>query len=102
MPTHPKPAATEILTRQRIAAAFTMLTDPDSQSSTPVQLDDDERQTIAGVVAHSSHPLAGFAQTVLEEWDDLGLDDQVAGLLLFTEIVNRTGTQREQRLGVER
>ena len=102
MPTLPELPVTEILTRQRIAAAFTALTDPDGQASTSVQLDDGERQTISAVIAKSTHPLAGFAQTVLDEWDELELDDQVAGLLLLAEIVNRPHRQRAVSQGVER
>ncbi len=103
MPSHPERSAPEIRSRQRIAAAFAALTEPDGdRSGTTVHLDDGERQTIAAAVAQSSHPLAGFARTVLDEWDDLELDDQVAGLLLFAEITNQTSRQRKQQIGVQR
>ena len=91
---------TRILTSHRIGAALAVLSDPHASRSDPaLQLDENERQTIAHVLARSSHPLGGFAQTVLDQWDHLEADDHVAGLLLFAEI-----TRRQQRLdlGVER
>ncbi len=95
MPIHPERSVTEILTRQRIAAAFAALTEPDrDHSGTTVRLDDGERQTLAAVLV--------FARTVLDEWDQLELDDQVAGLLLFAEITNQTSRQRKQQIGVQR
>lgn len=103
MSTSPEIPVTEILTRQRIGAAFAALTDSDgSHTEASLRLDEDERRSIAHVLSQSSHPLGGFAQTVLDQWDQLEADDQVAGLLLLAEIVNRPRRQRTPDLGVER
>ncbi len=103
-PNQPQPVdPTEILTRRRIGAALAALTNPElTPSDASVQLEEDERQTIGHAVGQSSHPLGGFAQTVLDQWDQLDADDRVAGLLLFAEIVNRPHRQRAPELGVER
>ena len=97
----PPPAdPTRILTSQRIGAALGVLADPHANRSDPaLRLDEHERRSIAPVLGRSSHPLGGFAQTVLDQWDHLEADDQVAGLLLFAEITRR---QRRADLGVER
>ena len=94
---------TEILSRRRIAAAFAALTaSDDSHSDVSLLLDEDERRSIAHALNDNSHPLGGFAQTVLDQWDQLDADDRVAGLLLFAEIVNRPHRQRTVSHGVER
>jgi hypothetical protein len=95
-PVQPQPVdPTEILSKRRIAAAFTALTNPDDcQSDASLLLDDDERRSIAHALNDNSHPLGGFARTVLDHWDQLDADDRVAGLLLFAEIVNRPHRQR--------
>jgi len=84
MPSHP--ATTDILTRERIGNA---LTDPDRGITDPsLQLEANERDRITQALQSSSHPLAGFAETVINQWDQLAADDRVAGLLLAAEIVN--------------
>ncbi len=95
-PNQPQPI--EVLSRRRIGAALAALTNPElTPSDASVQLDEDERQSIARAVGQASHPLGGFAQTLLDQWDQLDVDDRVAGLLLFAEIVNRH--HREQTFG---
>ncbi|MDF1598094.1 MAG: hypothetical protein P1T08_18655 [Acidimicrobiia bacterium] len=103
-PVQPQPVdPTEILSRQRIATAFAALAASyDGPSDASLQLDEEERGSIAHVLNGSSHPLGGFAQTVLDQWDQLDADDRVAGLLLFAEIVNRPHRQRAVSQGVER
>jgi len=94
---------TEILSKRRIAAAFAALrASNDDPSDGSIQLDADERQSIAHALNGHSHPLGGFAQTVLDQWDLLDADDRVAGLLLFAEIVNRSHRQRTVGQGVDR
>jgi hypothetical protein len=90
----------EILTRQRIADAFATLTQPE-EARARLQLTADERRSIAEALDQSAHPLGAFARTILDEWEHLDGHDQVAGLLLFTEITNQ-GRQRTRQLGVER
>ena len=93
---------TDILSKRRIAAAFAALTaSNDGPSDGSLQLDDDERQSIASALNGNSHPLGGFAETVLGKWDQLDADDRVAGLLLFADIVNRSHRQRAVGQGVE-
>ena len=93
---------TEILSRRRVGAAFAALTNSDDcNSDASLQLDEHERQSIAHVLNESSHFLGGFAQTVLDQWDQLDADDRVAGLLLFAEIVRRPRRQRAVIQGVE-
>lgn len=103
-PVQPQPVdPTEILSSQRIGAAFAALVNSaDCRSDASIQLDEDERRSIARVLNQNSHPLGGFARTVLDQWDQLDVDDRVAGLLLFAEIVNRPRRQRAVELGVER
>ena len=93
MPSHPAP--TDILTRERIGNALTALTDPDRGITDPsLHLDENERDRITQALQSSSHPLAGFAETVISEWDQLAADDRVAGLLLAAEIVNSPRRER--------
>lgn len=102
MPPRETPPAdpTRILTSHRIGAALGVLSDPHASRSDPaLQLDEHERRSIAHMLGRSSHPLGGFAQTVLDQWDHLEADDQGAGLFLFAEITRR---QRRADLGVER
>jgi hypothetical protein len=92
-PDHDDPA--DILTRERIGNALTALTDPDRGISDPsLHLDESERHRITRAMKESSHPLAGFAETVIDEWDQLAADDRVAGLLLAAEIVNNHPRRR--------
>lgn len=89
-PIEPKPAdPTGILTKQRIGAALASLSDTHvSHSDLGLQLDEGERRSIAHVVQQTAHSLGGFAQTALDQWDQLEADDRVVGLLLLDEIVN--------------
>lgn len=98
MPTHPNPDVSDVLSRQRIAAAYTTLTDPAEDSH--IDLADAERRVIADALQSCPHPLGGFARTLLDEWDHLDVDDQVAGLLLFAEITNHP-TARRRAPGME-
>ena len=100
MPTNPQNPADEILTRQRIADAFATLTNPGSDS-TRVRLAEAERHSIAQAVDKSDHHLASFAHTILDEWDQLDVDDQVAGLLLFAEVTSH-GRHPARELGMQR
>ena len=93
--THRPPDPADILTRERIGNALTALTDPDRGISDPsLHLDEDERDRITQALQESSHPLAGFAATVICEWYQLAADDRVASLLLAAEIVNSHPRQR--------
>lgn len=90
----------EILTSRRMGTAITTLADPNHSSTDPVfRLDETERDSIREAVARSAHPLADFAHSVLDQWDDLEADDRVAGLLLFAEIVKSPGRDRSFRTG---
>jgi hypothetical protein len=100
---------TQILTPQRIGAAIGALADPNHSPTDPsLHLNDEERDGIRHAIQRSAHHLAGFAHSVLNQWDDLEDDDRVAGLLLFTQIVNspvRDRSFRRRRVperGVER
>lgn len=98
MPTDPKPDVSEVLNRQRIAAAYATLTDPEEENSN-IDLEDVERQVIADALQRSPHPLGGFARNLLDQWDHLDVDDQVAGLLLLAEITG--GPNRRRTPGME-
>ncbi|MDF1595729.1 MAG: hypothetical protein P1T08_06490 [Acidimicrobiia bacterium] len=100
MPASPQPSIEEILTRQRIADAFATLASP-GPDGPRVRLDEGERHSIAQAVDRSDHHLAAFAHTILDEWDGLAVDDQVAGLLLLAEITTH-GRHRAHDLGVQR
>jgi len=100
MATKPETPVDEVLTRQRIADAFATLANPGSDNKS-VDLDSDERRTITRAIDKSDHHLAAFAHTILDEWDQLDLDDQVAGLLLFAEITNQQ-RNTERGLGMSR
>ncbi len=86
----------EILNRQRLASAISALADP-SRGTTDqaLHLDEHERATIQKAIEESPHPLAGFAQQLIDQWDHAAADDRVAGLLLFTEITTANTHQRE-------
>ena len=88
MSSQPEPSdINEILTSQRIGAAFGALTDPSrGGSDDALCLSETERTVIRQALSRSSHPLAGFAHQLVDQWDHTEPDDQVAGLLLFREI----------------
>ena len=95
------PSVAEILTRQRIGAAFGVLTDPNrGGSDDALRLSDTERNVIQQALSQSPHPLAGFAHDLIDQWDHAGPDDRVAGLLLFSEITS--GQERRQGRDVGR
>jgi hypothetical protein len=107
MPHHQPPPVDpkDILTPGRIGAAIAALADPSRGPADPaLRLDETERDGIRQAVGRSTHPLAGFAHGVLDQWDNLEHDDRVAGLLLFAEIVNSPGRDRslDTGWGVER
>ena len=88
MSSQPEPSdINEILTSQRMGAAFGALTDPSrGGSDDALCLSETERTVIRQALSRSSHPLAGFAYQLVDQWDHTEPDDQVAGLLLFREI----------------
>ena len=88
MSSQPEPCdINEILTSQRMGAAFGALTDPSrGGSDDALCLSETERTVIRQALSRSSHPLAGFAHQLVDQWDHTEPDDQVAGLLLFREI----------------
>ncbi|MCH8990615.1 MAG: hypothetical protein IIA44_02545 [Acidobacteria bacterium] len=88
MSSQPEPSdINEILTSQRMGAAFGALTDPSrGGSDDALCLSETERTVIRQALSRSSHPLAGFAHQLVDQWDHTEPDDQVAGLLLFREI----------------
>jgi hypothetical protein len=100
-PAQPSPLdPKEILTSRRIGAAITALADPNPSTTDPVfRLDESERDSIRRAVGRSTHPLVGFAHSVLDQWEDLEADDRVAGLLLFAEIVKAQGRERRLNTG---
>ena len=81
------PSLDEILTSRRIGAAFGVFTDPTrGGSDDALSLSETERTVIRQALSRSSHPLAGFAHQLVDQWDHTEPDVQVAGLLLFREI----------------
>ena len=88
MSSQPEPSdINEILTSQRMGAAYGALTDPSrGGSDDALCLSETERTVIRQALSRSSHPLAGFAHQLVDQWDHTEPDDQVAGLLLFREI----------------
>ena len=89
------PSVDEIVTRQRIGAAFGVLTDPSrGVTDDALCLSDTERTVIQRALSQSPHPLARFAHDLIDQWDHSGSDDRVAGLLLFSEITS--GQERRQ------
>ena len=63
-------------------------------------LSEDERNVIQQALSQTPHPLAGFANQLVDQWDDAAADDRVAGLLLFSEIAS--GPKHRQSLGRSR
>lgn len=87
------PDVSEVLNRQRIADAYATLAD-ERDTNSHIDLEDAERKVIADALQRNTHPLGGFARTLLDQWDHLDVDDQVAGLLLFAEITNHPSGRR--------
>ena len=89
-----------ILTSRRMADAFAAFNDPTRDGSDDaLRLGETERNVIRQALRQSSHPLAGFARQLVDQWDDLAADDRVAGLLLFREITVGEKRQRDRDLG---
>ncbi|MCH7846310.1 MAG: hypothetical protein IH850_10840 [Acidobacteria bacterium] len=91
----------EILSVRRVATALTALTDPNrSPADEAFHLTQEERATIQDALDESHHPLARFAEYLIDEWDQTAADDRVAGMLLFQEITQvaarRHGQTRER------
>jgi hypothetical protein len=87
------PDVSEVLSRQRIADAYATLTDPHDTNS-HIDLDDAERKVIGDALQRNTHPLGRFACNLLDQWDYLDVDDQVAGFLLFAEIASHPSGRR--------
>jgi hypothetical protein len=93
----------QILNSRRIGAAITTIGDPASRDGPVVHLDETERDSIRrGLQRVHHHPLVGFAQGVLDQWEDLNDDDRTAGLLLFAELIKTRGRERRRTQGLER
>ena len=97
MRSSPPEPLTEILSVRRVATALSALTDPNrGPTDAAFDLTQEERATIQDALAESDHPLARFAEYLIDEWDETAPDDRVAGLLLFQEITQVT-TRRHAR-----
>ena len=84
----------EILSVRRVATALSALTDPNhGPTDAAFDLTHKERATIQDALDASHHPLARFAEYLIDEWDETAPDDRVAGLLLFQEITQVTTRQ---------
>ena len=91
MRTSPPEPLSEILSVRRVATALSALSDPGrGPTDAAFDLTQRERATIQDAVGDSDHPLARFAEYLIEEWDETAPDDRVAGLLLFQEITQIT------------
>ena len=87
----------EILSVGRVATALSALTDPNhGPTDAAFGLTQEERATIQDALHESQHPLARFAEYLIDEWDETAPDDRVAGLLLFQEIT-QVATRRHDR-----
>ena len=87
----------EILSVRRVATA---LTDPNrGPADDAFRLTQEERATIQDALDESDHPLARFAEYLIDEWDETAPDDRVAGLLLFQEITQVATRQHDHTRG---
>lgn len=90
----------EILSVRRVATALTAITDPNrSPADEAFHLTQQERATNQDAVGESHHPLARFAEYLIDEWDQTAPDDRVAGLLLFQEITQVAARRHDQTGG---
>jgi len=90
----------EILSTERIGSARSALADPSRGPTDPsLRLDESERRSIRKALRRSQHPLTAFAESLLDQWDELAADDRVAGLLLLAQIVNAPGRTRGRDTG---
>jgi hypothetical protein len=95
------PDVSEVLNRQRIADAYATLADQ-QDTNHHIDLDEAERKVIAAALGRNTHPLGGFARNLLDQWDHLDVDDQVAGLLLFAEITSHPSGRRTPGMELRR
>jgi len=94
---------TEFLTSRRLGVAIGALADPSrDQTQSVADLDEQERHAIRQALGRSSHPLVGFANHLLDDWDLLADDDRTAGLLLFAQLTKTPGRRRNTARGMER
>jgi len=98
----PLPDPNDILTSRRLGAAIGSLADPAPHRA--VHLDEQERLAIRQALHRSAHPLAGFANHLLDDWGQLADDDRAAGLLLFAQLTRHPDQERnlDTGRGVER
>jgi hypothetical protein len=80
-----------ILGRGRLAPLISRLADPQLVLDEATPLTDQERAAISSAIAATDHPLRGVALGMLEDWDDLPVPDQGAGLLLFATMARNSG-----------
>ncbi len=93
----PPESLAEILSLTRVATALTALTDPNhGPTDEAFDLTQQERATIQDALDESHHPLARFAEYLIDEWDETAANDRVAGLLLFQEITQVAARRHDQ------
>ncbi len=92
----------DILNSRRLGAAIGSLADPAPHPA--LHLDEQERLAIRRALSRSAHPLAGFANHLLDDWDRLPDDDRAARLLLFAQLTRHPDQERnlDTGWGVER
>lgn len=81
----------KILGRGRLAPLVAHLAQPEQALDEPTSLTHRERAALAQAIAATSHPLRRVALGMLEDWDQLAIPDQGAGLLLFATIARNPG-----------
>ena len=98
----PLPDPNDILTSRRLGAAIGSLADPAPHPA--LHLYEPERLAIRRTLRRSAHPLAGFVNHLLDDWDRLADDDRAAGLLLFAQLTRHPERKRnlDRGRGVER
>ena len=89
----PLPDLNDILTSRRLGAAIGSLADPAPHPA--LHLDESERLAVRRALRRSAHPLAGFANHLLDDWDQLADDDRAAGLLLFAQLARTPERRRD-------
>ena len=86
-----QPDLDRILGRGRLAPLIASLAQPQQTLDQSTPLTDQERAALATAIAATSHPLRRVALGMLEDWDQLAVPDQSAGLLLFATIARNPG-----------
>jgi hypothetical protein len=86
-----QPDLDRILGKARLASLVARLADPQLAHDVAMPLTDQERAAISSAIAATDHPLRTVALGMLEEWDNLAVPDQSAGLLLFATIARNPG-----------